>query len=109
MPAPLSFFQIDVPDTTRARAFYGELFGWEFVPGNLSDYWMIPNAAPIGGLGGGTASRPKVFFSVPDIAAGVEQVRRLGGTAGEPVTIPSGRFAECRDDQGTEFLLWQDA
>lgn len=109
MTGELSFFQIEVPDTAKAQAFYGGLFGWQFVPGSFPDYFMIPNATPLAGLGIAVApSRPKVFFTVDDIHASAGHVRDLGGTAGDPVTIPSGRFAECTDDQGTEFQLWQD-
>lgn len=109
MAGELVFFQVEVPDTGKAQAFYGSLFGWRFEPGNFPDYYMIPNATPLAGLGTADApSRPKVFFGVDDIDAGTARVRELGGTAGEPVTIPSGRFAECVDDQGTEFLLWQN-
>lgn len=98
MTVALCFFQIPVADTVRARTFYGELFGWQFAPGNFPDYFMIPNATPVGALAGGTeGSRPEVFFTLPDIDAGVARVRELGG------------FAACRDDQGTHFFVWQDA
>lgn len=107
--APLSFFEIPVADLRRARAFYGALFGWEFAPGNLPDLAMIPNASPAGALNGrGEGHHPLVFFTVPDLAAGLAQVRDLGGEADEPREIPSGWFARCRDDQGTVFTLWQD-
>ena len=31
MDGSLSFFELGVADTDKARTFYGQLFGWEFV------------------------------------------------------------------------------
>jgi predicted enzyme related to lactoylglutathione lyase len=54
-------------------------------------------------------SRPEVQLSyrVDDIAAAVERVRAAGGHAHEPVRRPFGLLAECVDDQGATFHLWQ--
>lgn len=110
MTGTLSYFEIPVADADRGRAFYGGLFGWRFQPGNLPGYSMIDGSTPLGGLSGGEpGGAPRVFFTVPDVDAGAERVRALGGEADDPVTVPSGRFARCRDDQGTPFTLWQDA
>ncbi len=93
----------------RGETFWGGLFGWSFEEGNLPNYYMIPNSVPTGGLNGtGEGPGLHVYFSVPDITAGVERVRDLGGRADEPVGIPSGTFARCIDDQGVEFSLWQE-
>lgn len=109
MDGELVYFDIPVADTGRARAFYGGLFGWQFAPGNFDDYLMITNATPMAALdGGGEGSRPRVYFGVRDIAVAVARVRDLGGHADDPRGIPSGHFADCRDDQGTQFRLWQD-
>ena len=61
------------------------------------------------GLSGEGVAAPRVFFTVDDLDEAVTTVRDLGGEADEPVTIPSGRFARCRDDQGTAITLWEDA
>lgn len=104
----LSYFEIPVPDAGRARAFYGDLFGWDFEEGNFPDYFMIPNASPLAGLSGGEEGpHPRVFFDVEDMEKAVARVRGLGGQAGDPQEVPSGHFARCRDDQGTHFTLWQ--
>lgn len=110
MAGHISYFEIPAKDADRAKAFYGELFGWTFEPGNLPGYDMVGGAGTPAGLAGGDdGGAPRVFFTVDDIAAGVERVRALGGTADAPVTIPSGAFARCADDQGVPFSLWQDA
>jgi uncharacterized glyoxalase superfamily protein PhnB len=51
----------------------------------------------------------RLSYRVDDIQAAVERVRAAGGRAGEPGREPSGLTAECADDQGTAFRLWQPA
>lgn len=105
----ISFFDVPVADADRARSFFGALFGWHFAAGNFPGYDMIPDATPPGGLDAtGGAGAIRVYFQVDDIEAAVGRVRELGGTAADPVQLPSGRFAACADDQGTSFRLWQD-
>lgn len=48
-------------------------------------------------------------YRVNDIAAAVERVRAAGGRADEPERRPVGLLAECADDQGMTFRLWQPA
>jgi predicted enzyme related to lactoylglutathione lyase len=50
----------------------------------------------------------RAYFSVDDIKAGAAKVNELGGSAGEPMSVPSmGWFATCTDPHGNEFGLWQ--
>ena len=51
----------------------------------------------------------QLSFRVDDIAAAVERVRAAGGRADEPERRPYGLHAECVDDQGVTFRLWQPA
>lgn len=51
----------------------------------------------------------RLSYRVDDVSAAVERVRAAGGRAGEPQPRPFGLFAECVDDQGTTFHLWQPA
>ena len=37
MHGELTFFEIGVPDSGRAHAFYSTLFGWEFPPTGEDD------------------------------------------------------------------------
>lgn len=105
----LGFFEVRVADPAKGHAFFGGLFGWQFVDGNVPGYAMIPNAEPGAGLTGtDEGSGIHTYFTVPDIEAATTRVRELGGEASTPVQIPSGTFTRCRDDQGTEFSLWQE-
>jgi predicted enzyme related to lactoylglutathione lyase len=103
-----SHFEVGVPDAARAKAFYGELFGWSFTPTTGENAW-IETPGVRGGLhDDDEAANTVLFFAVEDIEAAVMRVRQLGGTAAEPGPAETGgRFASCRDDQGVEFGLHQ--
>jgi len=110
MNGDLTFFELGVPDTRKARSFYGTLFGWEFPAYGDSGESSISTATGKGGLHGEDPETGiTVFFKVDDIDAAVEQVRSLGGTAedAQPEEIGFGRFALCADDQGVAFGLHQ--
>ena len=106
-----SWFEIGVEDTQRARSFYGSLFGWTFEPVPPGDGSVVATAGLPGGLhGGDKGASPYVFFSVDDLPAALGRVRELGGeadelevNADEAQVQTFGRFALCRDDQGSPF------
>ena len=109
MNGELSFFELGVGDVDRARNFYGSLFGWEFAEEGTIETPNIP-----GGLHGNDAgASPLVFFRVDDLDVALERVRELGGVVGDelddnPDTVARfGRFALCKDDQGSSFGLHQ--
>ena len=107
MAGDLVYFTIPAPDGDRAKDFYGALFGWEFAAGNVPGGFQITNVSPMGGIhGGDTPGSPRVWFEVDDLDAALDRIRELGGEAGAPEEIASGRMASCRDDQGTSFNLW---
>ena len=113
MAGEVSFFSVGVGDVTRARTFYGELLGWTFeeVSGGL----VISGGGVPGGIhGGDEGAQPYLFFRVDDLDAALARVAELGG-APEPAVDEEhgdaeqearfGRFALCRDDQGSTFGL----
>jgi predicted enzyme related to lactoylglutathione lyase len=51
----------------------------------------------------------QLSYRVDDIAAAVERVWAAGGHSGDPERKPYGLLAECVDDQGATFRLWQPA
>lgn len=109
MSGELGYFTIPVADMKRARAFYGGLFGWQFAPDATNAYAHVANTSPPGGLHRSEGSAPQVWFRVDDIQSAVTRVRELGGHADAPQESPSGWSTACRDDQGTQFNLWQAA
>ena len=101
-----SHFELGVPDTGRARAFYGSLFGW-----TIDERGWIETGGVRGVLHGDDPETGIVlYFAVPDIQLAVERVRELGGEADE-LEEPdvSGWYTSCRDDQGVAFGLHQPA
>lgn len=111
MAGELSFFEIGVGDVARARAFYGELFGWKFEDFREGATIETPNLH--GGIhGGDEGASPYVFFAVDDMDAALAKVRELGGRVeqevgegGEDGDSGFGRFIICADDQGSHFGL----
>ena len=103
-----SHFELGVPDAARAKAFYGELLGWEFTPTHGENAW-IETGGVRGGLHGDDEARNVVLYvAVADIEGAAARVRELGGEAGDPGPAgPGGRYLACRDDQGVEFGLHQ--
>ncbi|MEJ1198586.1 MULTISPECIES: VOC family protein [unclassified Streptomyces] len=110
-----SFFELGVADPERGRVFYGSLFDWALEAGPTGRGFSIGTGGVPGGLHGGDAgASPYVFFRVDDLDAAVARVRKLGGSVqdlGEEGEEDAesvarfGRFALCRDDQGSSFGL----
>jgi predicted enzyme related to lactoylglutathione lyase len=104
----LTYLTMQVPDSAKAREFYGLVLGWEFEPGRIDDGWQVTNTHPMTGLSGGHAEFTVVaMWRVDDIDAAVQRVRAAGGRASDPERQPYGISADCEDDQGTKFWLGQ--
>ena len=109
MSGELTWFEMGVPDATRAQSFYGALLHWTFESMG-EDGAGISTARGRAGLHPGDDARQIVtYFRVDDIEASVRQVRDLGGQADAPSPAEKGfgRFVACRDDQGLAFGLHQ--
>lgn len=108
-----SHFEIGVPDSARARAFYARVFpGWTFHPMGEGEQAWIETIGIRGGLHDQDAeARIDLFFAVDDIETAVQTVRDAGGQADDPSPVEEGfgRFAACRDDQGARFGLHQSS
>ena len=104
----LAYVSFVVPDSARARAFYGSVLGWRFSRGHAPDGWQVDDVVPMVGVAGG-AQEPSAMpmYRVEDIVVAVERVRHAGGTASAPEHQPYGVTSVCTDDQGTRFHLGQ--
>jgi uncharacterized glyoxalase superfamily protein PhnB len=97
-------------DADRAREFYQAVLQVPFSAAHPGT-WRTAETRPPLGIRSAQGAEPEVQLSyrVDDIAAAVERVRAAGGRAAEPQRRQFGLSAECTDDQGATFRLWQPA
>jgi uncharacterized protein len=109
-----SWVDIGTPDVEAAKAFYGQLFGWEFVDQgpNAGGYHMCNlRGKPVAGLGPAQDPGPPhwtTYVAVDDTDTAVKAVESAGGTVLATMDIPeAGRMAVCTDSTGVAFSVWQ--
>lgn len=104
------------PDVERAKAFYGQLFGWAYdampMPGG-GTYWVVRSGGQM--IGGVMATPPgspappswTSYVSVADVDASCRAFVERGARAlVEPKDIPGGgRFAVIQDPEGAVLGL----
>jgi len=82
MPAPV-YFEVHVDDMARAKAFYGEVFGWRFTRNEWADieYWFIETGEK-DAMRGGMLPRPGTLqpFQPPSAFVVTLGVSSLDGT-----------------------------
>jgi uncharacterized protein len=114
MAGQMVHVEIPAGNTSKAREFWGGLFGWEFqeYPGSPTEYHMTRFSDTQGGAISGTEDDkrgPRVYFDVDDINSATSRVKDLGGEANDALPVPSmGWFSVCKDTEGNEFGLWQN-
>jgi len=117
MANPVAYFEITSNDPARARAFYGDLFGWKAEPDeSLGGYAMVDTGAGDTAIGGGigASNEPgdtgiRIYIQVDDLEGYLEKAGKLGGTTVVPPTeLPGdyGRFAVFTDPDGNQVGLW---
>ncbi|WP_019633777.1 VOC family protein [Actinomadura atramentaria] len=113
-----AWLDLTVPDPTRAKQFYGALFGWEFVDygPETGHYTMcrrdgLDAAAIMPPFEAASAGEPawKVYFATDDCDASVRRAEAAGGTVLVPAddVAGQGRAAALRDPAGGRFGLWE--
>jgi uncharacterized glyoxalase superfamily protein PhnB len=96
-------------DTHRAKEFYEAVLGVPFSSGHPGAWRTDQTRPPLSIMSQGAEPEVQLSYRVDDIAAAVGRVRAAGGHADEPTRRPFGLLAECVDDQGATFRLWQPA
>jgi len=104
-----------VPDADRAKEFYEAVLAVPFAAGHPGA-WRSDAIKPPVGIFSPKGTGPQeidpqvqLSFRVDDLTAAIERVQAAGGQANEPRNMPYGLLAECVDDQGATFRLWQPA
>ncbi|WP_371621537.1 VOC family protein [Streptomyces sp. NBC_01116] len=104
-----------VADLDVARAFYGEVLGWQFRSSSLDDQFLVATAGgdPVAGL---AARRPGLtsasvwtpYFAVRDADATAARIRERGATvAVGPMAFGDGRAGLAADRDGAMFGFWE--
>jgi len=115
------FCHIELPtlDLEKAKAFYSELFGWQFMPFPGMDYIVV--SVEDGSVGGGIAKVDKIvqnenvcsYVEVEDIDAILKKVESLGGkTIKAKEILPDaawGAVAVLETPDGFQLGLWSKA
>ena len=113
----LCWADLNTPDADTAGRFYGELFGWTYVPGE-GGYLHIKNGeAFIGGISAAAHQEPNVpphwmiYIQVGDCNASTARASELGAKiCMGPMEIgTSGKMSVLGDPQGAMFALFEVA
>ena len=108
--ARLNYLELPVADTARAKAFYGEAFGWAF-----SDFGPSYAATTSGDTDIGFQADPAQRTAAPlpviegaDVDAALAAVTAAGGRVTMPVfAFPGGRRFHFADPDGHELAVMQ--
>src|SRR5215472_10127052 len=97
-------------DAHGAKEFYEAVLQVPFSSGHRGAWRTEETTPPLGVLSSeGAEPEVRLSYRVGNIAEAVERVRAAGGRADEPERKPYGLLAECVDNQGATFHLWQPA
>ena len=117
-------FEIPADDVTRAREFYGGVFGWQLQEMQEMDYTLV-ETVPVdqktqlplepGAINGGLMRRtaetpaPVLTVDVESIDISLKEIEAAGGSTVQPRTeIPGmGAFAYFKDSEGNVVGLWE--
>ena len=107
----IDYLEFPATDVEAVKAFYSEVFGWEF-----TDYGPEYTSFADGRLAGGFTTQlsvaeggPLVVLYASDLAATEERVRAAGGRiVKEAFEFPGGRRFHFADPSGNELAVWSD-
>lgn len=116
-PGTACWFDLMTPDPEKARAFYGQLLGWDYeISGPETGHYSTAKLKDrvVAGMGQMPEGAPfptawSVYLAVESVNAALEAVKGAGGMAlVGPMEIPAqGQMAICADPTGAAFGLWE--
>lgn len=114
MPSPFVHFELNMPDTAKAKKFYGQLFGWQFTDMDMGDGMIYSTFKTDSGPGGGMMSVAHAnpgwlnYVGVDNVDTATEKAKSLGGQVHvAPQDIPNvGRFSIIADPGGSVIALF---
>ncbi|MEB3192025.1 MAG: VOC family protein, partial [Snowella sp.] len=108
-----SWCELITTDPTAAKAFYGEVFGWRFKKGQVTNapYTVIEvEGQEIGGISPAPPDMKPIwgtYVTVKNLEATLQKVETLGGKVLIPPIVipPSSKFALIQDPQGAAIAV----
>ena len=113
-PTPVAHFAINAGNVDRAKAFYSEVFGWEFTSGGWPEFFHIDTGTEKPGHPVGSLQRRRVIvegrpihgfectIAVSDLGAVTDATEAAGGPiVMDPYSIPGvGTLIFVEDTEG---------
>ncbi len=107
----IDYIELPTVDLIKAKRFYGEVFGWQFV-----DYGPEYTSFNDGRLDGGFRKEPSVQRGGPliiiysiNLELIKERVKSAGGAIVKDIfDFPGGRRLHFTDPSGNELAIWSD-
>ena len=113
-PTPVAHFAISADDVDRAKAFYSEVFGWEFTSGGWPEFFHIDTGTEEPGHPVGSLQHRRVIvegrpihgfectIAVSDLGAVTDATEPAGGRiVMDPYSIPGvGTLIFVEDTEG---------
>ncbi len=120
-PGTFSWVDLNTTDQEGAKAFYGELLGWEADDRPVGDdavYSMMSvdakhvaaiSAQPAAQRDAGVPPAWNNYVTVVDVDAAAQRAQELGAAVHAPPfdVMTAGRMSVIQDPQGAFFMLWQ--
>lgn len=107
----IDYIEFDVHDMTRAKAFYGDVFGWTFQDWG-PDYASFNDGRLDGGLrkvDKVVSGSPLVIFYSTELEKIRDAVLDAGGRISQEIfAFPGGRRFHFIDPSGNELAVWSD-
>lgn len=112
MATKVVWFEVLGKDADRLKAFFSELFGWQYKEAPSMNYGMTDPEAT--GIGGGVGAAPQgpgwttFYVGVPDLEETLKRAEKLGGKVLMPITkLPDTTIAVLADPEGHPIGLAQ--
>jgi len=117
----IAYFEVPADDVKRAKKFYAEILGWEFIPSQVPkipvEYWNISTGKSskdtlnMGGLyqRKEQSSRMLMYAVVDDIDKALAKVEKAGGKIVSPkISLDTvGNLVTIIDSEGNLIGLWE--
>jgi hypothetical protein len=113
MANPFVHMELNTPDSAKAKAFYGEMFGWQFNDMDMGPHGVYSTFKPDSGPGGGMFTMAGgapgwlAYVGVEDIKKATEKAKSLGAQVHvDSQEIPNvGWFSVLGDPTGCSIAI----